>query len=92
MQGRPFAFLGVHCDEEGPAREMVRREQLTWPMWNDPGSGTGPICAAWRPGHWPALFVLDHRGTIRYRHCPVLLVEEADNRLLRELEGEKHAS
>jgi hypothetical protein len=91
MQGQPFAFLGVHCDEEGPGREAARREQLTWPMWNDPGCGAGPICAAWRPGHWPALFVLDHHGTIRYRHIPPLLLEEAVGRLLRELEGEKHA-
>jgi hypothetical protein len=93
MQDRPFALLGVNCDNDPEvARKEARREELTWPIWSDPGEGTGPICTAWGQMHWPALFVLDHRGTIRYRHLPPLLLDEAVGRLLRELEGEKHAS
>ncbi len=92
LQDKPFALLGVNCDDDPEvARDVARRERLTWPMWSDPGGG-GPICARWQPGHWPALFVLDHRGTVRYRNVPPRLLDEAVGRLLRELEGEKHAS
>ena len=91
LRDKPFALLGVNCDNDPEvARDVARRERLTWPMWSDPGSGAGPICARWRPGHWPALFVLDHRGTVRYRNLPPHLLDEAVGRLLRELEGAKH--
>jgi hypothetical protein len=93
LQGQPFSLLGVNCDiERDVAQRVVRQEQHTWRSWFDPGCGQGPICQRWTPGHWPALFVLDHRGVIRYRNLPPDFLDEAIQRLLDELEEERHAS
>jgi hypothetical protein len=91
--GKPFALLGVNCDNDRDVvREVIQREGLTWRSWSDPGCGGGPVCTRWRPGHWPALFVLDHRGVIRYRNLPPHFLDEAVERLMGELEEEKHGS
>jgi hypothetical protein len=91
LQDKPFALLGVNIDTDREVvREVVRREQLTWRSWWEPGGSHGPISVKWRPGHWPALFVVDHRGTIRYRNLPPPLLDGVVEQLLRELEGEKH--
>jgi hypothetical protein len=93
MQGKPFVLLGVNCDDDREiAAEVVRREQLTWRSWSDPGCGQGPICKRWESGHWPALFVLDHRGMIRYRNLPTHFLDEAVDQLLHDLEEEEHRS
>jgi hypothetical protein len=93
LQGKPFALLGVNCDDERDiVKEVVRRERLTWRSWWDPGYGQGPICTRWGRGHWPVLFVLDHRGMIRYRHLPPRFLDEVVERLLRELEEEKNGA
>jgi hypothetical protein len=93
FQGKPFALLGVNCDNDREvAQEVVRRQGLNWRSWSDPGCGEGPICTSWKPGHWPALFVLDHRGTIRYRNLPPHFLDEAVERLLQELEEEQNGA
>src|SRR5437868_865768 len=86
MQDRPFTLLGVNCDDEREvAQGVALREGLSWRSWSDPGCGEGPLCARWHPGHWPALFVLDHRGTIRYRNLPPLFLDQRVEQLLGEL-------
>jgi thiol-disulfide isomerase/thioredoxin len=93
LQGKPFALLGVNCDNERDvAKEVIAREGLTWRSWSDPGCGQGPICRRWQAGHWPALFVLDHRGMIRYRNLPPDFLDQAIEQLLGELEQEKHGA
>jgi len=93
LKGNPFALLGVNCDNERDvAQEVSARAGLTWRSWSDPGCGQGPICRRWQAGHWPALFVLDHRGMIRYRNLPPDFLDQAVEELLRELEEEKNGA
>jgi peroxiredoxin len=63
---RPFAFLGVMGDETiGTVKEAVEQGKITWPVWWD--GRTGPVSRRWNVRGWPAVFVLDHKGVIRYR-------------------------
>ena len=90
LQGKPFVLLGD--DDRDAVKEVIRRERHTWRSWSDPDYGKGPICARWQPGHWPALFVLDHRGMIRYRNISPHFLDQAVERLLREVEEEMNGS
>jgi thiol-disulfide isomerase/thioredoxin len=68
LQGKPFALLGVNCDNTKPvAKRSVEKNGLTWRSWWD-GPPTGsPICAQWGVTGYPRIFVLDHQGVIRYQ-------------------------
>ena len=66
----PFAILGV---ETGSSRENARREHAADPVtsraWWDapqPGSPHGPIAKAWNVVGWPATYVIDGDGVIRF--------------------------
>jgi hypothetical protein len=64
----PFVILGVNSDED---LAMVRAEQakhgVTWrSFWNGPKGTAGPIAASWAVSGWPALYILDPEGVIRY--------------------------
>jgi peroxiredoxin len=66
--GRPLAFVGVMGDTElATVKESVESKTITWPVWWDGGGTHGPITTRWNVSGWPAIFVLDHHGIIRYR-------------------------
>jgi hypothetical protein len=47
---------------------VVKRENLTWRSFADPGdAGQGAIAARWNLTNTPTLYVLDARGVIRYK-------------------------
>lgn len=87
----PFALLGVATPSPGRALEreafakMLQASGLPARFWWDqgPGGEPGPIQTAWN-GRID-LYVIDHRGTIRYKHIlsPELL-EKAVTELLKE--------
>ena len=82
--GEPFAFLGVNSDEDREAlKQAMARQGLTWRSWADGGTD-GPIAAAWGIHNWPAFYVLDARGVIRYQHIDGRQLDEAVEKLLRE--------
>jgi len=66
----PFAMLGVDSSStQEIALASKARERLTFPSWWD-GGGTsntrGPIATEWNVVGWPAVYVLDERGVIRF--------------------------
>ncbi|HEX5071405.1 MAG TPA: TlpA disulfide reductase family protein [Vicinamibacterales bacterium] len=76
----PFALLGV---QTGSSREAARQAQLAGPLshrsWWDaptPGEANGPIAGAWNVIGWPATYVIDGDGVIRF-------VDVRDEDLLR---------
>ena len=57
------------------------------------GGGTdGPISKAWNVRGWPTIYVLDHKGVIRYRDVREKQMDEAVDALLQELEQERKKS
>jgi peroxiredoxin len=68
MTGKPFALLGVNSEKNSAKlKSIMEREQMTWRSFRD-DSTQGPISTAWRIQSWPATFILDHKGIIRYRN------------------------
>jgi hypothetical protein len=91
MEGRPFVLLGVNCDEEQETVQRVGyREQLNWRNWWNGGS-TGPYTALYGVNRWPATFVLDANGIIRYRNKHGAELEQAVETLLREAEQQRRS-
>jgi tetratricopeptide (TPR) repeat protein len=68
LRDRPFVFLGVECDDHREAIRNARDNgEITWRCWWDSGSTQGPIAARWNVKGWPTIFIIDHKGIIRYK-------------------------
>jgi thiol-disulfide isomerase/thioredoxin len=90
LKGKPFALLGVDCDEDkAAARRAVEREQMTWPSWYDGAPGDGPIVKHYHIRRYPTLFVLDTKGVIRARDARGEGLDQAVDKLLNEMEPTK---
>lgn len=89
--GKPFAMVGVVTWQIEQYRKELRASGLQVPFWADPATRehfAGPIHAAWhenRESIVPYYYVLDARGTIRYRlPHDFALIEKAMSALLAE--------
>src|SRR5947209_6561988 len=87
-QQRPFALLGVNT---GPSKESLRKfgekERLNFRSWWD-GPG-GAIARQWKVDGYPTLFLIDHRGVVRFEYLGAPKEAELDRRieeLVREAE------
>ncbi len=89
LEGQPFALLGVNSDQDRPAlKKAMADEQLTWRSWFDRGT-SGPIASQWGVQSWPTIYVLDHRGVIRYKNVRGEALDRAVDELLKEMENAK---
>ena len=90
LEGQPFALLGINSDRDREALKKVMKKQgITWrSFWN--GGGTGvPISSAWNVRGWPTIYVLDHKGVIRYKNVRGERMDEAVDALLAEMKKGK---
>ena len=89
MKGRPFALVGINGDEErDKAKASTVENKMSWPsFWN--GGPNGPITDRWNVKVWPTVYVLDHRGVIRFKDVREKALDEAVDRLVREAEGDR---
>ena len=86
LDGKPFALLGVNGDEDlQKLKERMKQENITWPSWRDGSSADEPISTAWHVHGWPTIYVLDHKGVIRYNGVRAEAMDKAVNTLLREM-------
>ena len=70
LQGKPFALIGVHIGglNAEQLKKVVVKEKLTWRSFVDAGNaGAGPIATKWNLSATPTLYVIDHKGVIRYK-------------------------
>jgi len=69
LAGKPFALIGVNSDKDKVAlKKVMEKENITWrSFWNGEKGTGGPISKEWKVTGWPALFVLDAEGKIRYK-------------------------
>ncbi len=90
LKDEPFALIGVNSDEnKEKLRPRMVEENISWrSFWNGPEGTFGPISTKWGITAWPTVYVLDHKGVIRFK--PVYdgsgeSVDEAVNQLLAEM-------
>jgi hypothetical protein len=67
------------------------KENVTWRQFMD-GTTSGPIATKWNVRTWPTIYILDHKGVIRFKNLRGPQMEEAVEKLLAELEAEKAAT
>ena len=95
MKDKPFALIGVNinCHEPRQLKEVMEKEQLNFRSFTDTadGEGLGVISSAWNLMGTPTLFVIDHKGRIRYSRRAVpdqQVVDEVLQKLIQEAEGD----
>ena len=84
--GRRFTFLGVMGDETiDTVKASIEGKAITWPVWWD-GGIRGPISTRFNVRGWPEIYVLDHKGIIRYREIHGEILAKAVAKLVEEAE------
>ena len=69
LDGKPFALIGVNSDvEKNDLKKRLIEEKITWRSFVDAGNaGAGPIATKWNLSATPTIYVIDHKGVIRYK-------------------------
>lgn len=87
MADRPFALLGVNSDRNRQQTlRVIRTQGINWRSWWDGGSTRGPIATKWNVQTWPAIYVIDHKGVIRYKNLKGAELQQAVEQLVQEAE------
>jgi len=91
LKDKPFALLGINSDgDREDLKQTMKKEEITWPSWWDGGSTAGPIASAWNVEGWPTLYLVDHKGVIRFKHLGFPGAETFDkeiDQLLKDAEA-----
>jgi hypothetical protein len=89
LKNKPFALIGINTDRDLAAyKERATKEKVSWRnSWQ--GGTNGPIPRAWGVKGYPTIYVLDHKGVIRYQGVRGTAMDQAVDRLLAELEAEE---
>jgi hypothetical protein len=87
LEGKPFALIGVNTDSD---RKMVRsrsvEDQVTWRSFYDTRVG-GPICQSYAVSSYPTIYIIDHKGVIRFKNLRGEQMDKAVEKLLAEMEA-----
>ena len=94
MADKPFALVGVNSDSDlKELKEVLEKENITWrSFWNGPNGTGGPISTEWHVQGWPTLYVIDHKGVIRYKWVGSpgdKVMDESIEKLVKEAEDKK---
>jgi peroxiredoxin len=88
-QGRPFVLLGVNEDDDRRTLQKAQAKyNLNWRSWADEDKS---IALQWNAEQLPTLFLLDHKGVVRWQEIGVPDPKELDQQieqLVREAETE----
>lgn len=89
LKDKPFALLGMNSDgDAAKVRKILADNGISWRQ-AILGSTNGAIARRWQVQSWPTIFVLDHKGVIRFKDVRDAEMEAEVNKLLAELESEK---
>ena len=86
---RPFALLGVNNDDVAEdALAVIAAKKMTWPIWKTSGYHDA-INQTWSVARWPAVFVIDANGIVRYANVRGEELDSAVETLLAETKSAK---
>ena len=89
LKDQPFALIGINSDGDADKVKTILKEQeITWRQAID-GSTSGPWATKWGVQGWPTIYVLDHKGVIRFKDVREEEMDKAVDQLLEELRAEK---
>jgi hypothetical protein len=89
LKDQPFALVGVNSDRDRDVlKGVIKKEEITWPSFWNGGSTSGPIAKRWNVHSWPTIYVLDHKGVIRFKNKRGNALDKAVDKLLEEMAAE----
>jgi hypothetical protein len=85
FKSTPFALLGINSDSDKKAlRKHMEDENITWRSWWDEGIA-GPITTKWNVVTFPAIYIIDSKGVIRFKNnLPPKVMDRVIDQLLKE--------
>ncbi len=87
LKEQPFALVGVNCDANvTQVKRVVKAEGLNWRSWWD--GEHGPLAQKFQVNSFPHLYVIDHKGVIRYKNVSANELESVVARLLEDRTAE----
>ena len=88
LKEKPFVLVSISADEKKETlTDFLKKESMPWTHW---WIGTsGPMMEDWNIRYFPTIYVLDHKGVIRFKDIRGEKLEEAVNELLKEMEAKK---
>jgi thiol-disulfide isomerase/thioredoxin len=87
-----FAIIAVNSDgDPAEAKQAKSDNELPYPAWFDGGSTKGPIATRWGVTGWPTVYILDHKGVIRFAGRRHEATQLAAQYLLDEMKAEPGA-
>ena len=91
LANKPFALIGINSDKDlAKLRPRLKEENISWrSFWNGPKGTGGPISAKWGVRGWPTIYILDHKGVIRFKGLRGEKMDKAVDQLLKEMTGNK---
>jgi thiol-disulfide isomerase/thioredoxin len=91
LKDKPFVLLSVCCDEKKDAlSKFLDKEPMPWTHWWD-GRG-GPLSKGLNLRYYPTIYVLDAKGTIRFKGLIGNKMDDAVDKLLKEQEASEQAN
>jgi hypothetical protein len=86
LKDKPFALIGVNSDSKERVQEAMKKNNITWRSFWDGGNTRGPIATRWAVTGWPTIYVLDHKGVIRFKGVRGEAMDKAVDQLLAEMD------
>jgi hypothetical protein len=91
MEGRPFVFLGVNCDDDKESvKQAALRQNINWRNWCN-GGARGPFTSLFSVTSWPTTLVLDAEGVVKFRGRPGPEMEQLVENLVGAVESSHQA-
>ena len=87
LEGKPFALISICGDDKDVLKEFLKQESIRWTIWS-PGPD-GAIRKEWHVRFFPAIYVIDAKGVIRYKNISGKELEAAVEKLVAEATGKK---
>jgi hypothetical protein len=89
-RNRPFVLVGVNEDATlKKLKDTQDKEELNWRSFWD--GGGGPIALEWKVDGLPTLFLLDHKGKVRWQNLGIPSLDRMDDlieQLVKEAEND----
>lgn len=96
LKDKPFVILGVNSDKDrDKVKKLAEDKTVTWRSFWNGGSTGGPISTDWSVQGWPTVYLIDHKGVIRYKNPQskdTKGLDEAIEKLVKEAESAKGAA
>jgi hypothetical protein len=92
LAGKPFALVGVNSDpNKDDLKAAMAKEQISWRSFWD-RTTKGSIATKFKIHGWPTLYVIDHKGAMRYKFVGSpgdAVLDQVIVKLVKEAEGKK---